>query len=76
MNRSLPLAWNISAKGCAEVADLPGGGEQGALRLEGLSLGNAWTDPVLDNRGTVDHWWVSRRACSRKKERTTPVGVS
>lgn len=39
-------------------ADASDGGDR--INLVGLTLGNAWTDARLDNRGTVDHWCVSR----------------
>jgi serine carboxypeptidase-like clade 2 len=28
------------------------------LNLRGFLVGNAWTDPEIDNRGTIDYWWA------------------
>lgn len=27
------------------------------LNLQGFLVGNAWTDPAIDNAGTIDFWW-------------------
>ena len=27
------------------------------IHLAGITLGNPWTEPLLDNKGTVDHWF-------------------
>ena len=28
------------------------------IRLVGMTLGNPWTEPPLDNKGTVEHWYT------------------
>lgn len=34
---------------------------QVCLSVQGFLVGNAWSDPVIDNTGTVDFWCVSQR---------------
>ena len=28
------------------------------INIEGFMVGNAWTDPPVDNAGALDTWWL------------------
>lgn len=32
------------------------------MPMQGFLVGNAWTDPKIDNNGTVDFWWDLTKA--------------
>jgi len=55
-------AYSAAAAACAGFESDEVGGQLELsledLPIEGLTLGNAWTDAIKDNQGTVDHWWT------------------